>query len=69
LDRLVERTRRDRKRPLLRHGNSREIQARLQREREPLNREVADYRFVTERQAPRVLARDIEDRLREDGVI
>jgi shikimate kinase len=69
LERLVERTRRDRKRPLLQQGNPRETLSRLQREREPLYEEVADYRFVTDRQGPRGLAREIEKRLREDGVI
>jgi shikimate kinase len=69
LARLVERTRRDRKRPLLRNGDPAETLARLQLEREPLYREVADYRFVTDRQGPKVLAHEIEQRLREDGVI
>ncbi|HEX7037637.1 MAG TPA: shikimate kinase AroK [Pseudomonadales bacterium] len=69
IERLVERTRRDRKRPLLQNGNPRETLARLHREREPMYREIADYRFVTDQQGPRVLARDIEKRLREDGVI
>lgn len=69
LDRLVERTRRDRKRPLLQQGKPAETLARLQQEREPLYREIADYRFVTDRQGPRILAREIEKRLREDGVV
>lgn len=69
LQRLVERTRRDRKRPLLQKGDPEEILGRLQREREPLYREIADYRFVTDRQGPKVLAREIEERLRKDKVI
>jgi shikimate kinase len=69
LERLVERTRRDRKRPLLQQGDPRRTLARLHSEREPLYREIADYRFVTDRQGPRVLVREIEKRLREDGVI
>lgn len=69
LDRLVERTRRDRKRPLLQKGDPAETLARLKREREPLYNEIADYRFVTDRQGPKVLAREIEKRLRADGVI
>lgn len=69
LERLVERTRRDRKRPLLQHGNSREILERLQRERNPLYREIADYRFVTDKHGAKALVRDIEERLRLDGVI
>ena len=69
LDRLVQRTRRDRKRPLLQQGNPRATLARLQNEREHLYREIADYRFVTDRQGPRALARQIEDKLKEDGLV
>lgn len=69
LQRLLERTRKDRKRPLLQQGEPRAILTRLQREREPLYREIADYRFVTDRQGPRVLAREIEQRLRDDKII
>ncbi len=69
LDRLVERTARDKKRPLLRNGNARETLARLQSERAPLYTEVADYTFVTDRQGPKVLARTIERKLREDDLI
>ncbi len=69
LERLVQRTRRDRKRPLLQQGNPRETLARLQREREPLYREIADYRFVTDRQGPKALARQIEEKLKEDGLL
>jgi shikimate kinase len=69
LERLVQRTRRDRKRPLLRQGNPRETLARLKNEREPLYREIADYRFVTDRQGPKALARQIEDKLKEDGLL
>jgi shikimate kinase len=69
VDRLVQRTRKDRKRPLLANGDARETLARLQAERAPLYAAVAHYRFVTDRQGPRVLAREIERRLREDGVV
>lgn len=69
VERLVERTRKDRKRPLLRQGNPREVLTRLAAERGPLYREIADYRFVTDRQGARTLAREIEKRLREDGRI
>lgn len=69
LDRLVERTARDKKRPLLRNGDARNTLARLQRERAPLYAEIADYTFVTDRQGPKVLARSIERKLREDGLI
>lgn len=69
LERLVQRTRRDRKRPLLQQGNPRETLARLRKEREPLYREIADYRFVTDRQGPKALARQIEEKLKEDGLL
>lgn len=69
LSRLVERTERDKKRPLLQRGNAPETLARLQQERAPLYEEVADYRFITDRQSPKALAREIEARLREDGIV
>jgi len=69
LERLVERTERDKKRPLLQSGQAEETLARLQHERAPLYAEVSDYRFVTDRQSPKILTRDIEKQLREDGVV
>jgi shikimate kinase len=68
LDRLLERTQKDKKRPLLQNGNPGRTLARLRVEREPLYREVADYRFVTDRQSPKVLVRTIVTRLEEDGL-
>ncbi len=69
LDRLVERTSKDKRRPLLQKGNVRETLGRLMQERAPLYAEVRDYRFVTDRQSPKLLARKIEWQLREDGLI
>jgi shikimate kinase len=69
IERLVERTRKDRKRPLLRQGNPREVLTRLAAERGPLYAEIADYRFITDRQGAKTLAREIEQRLRDDGVL
>jgi shikimate kinase len=69
VERLVERTRRDRKRPLLQGGDPRETLRRLSEERGPLYAEVADYRFVTDRQGVKTLARDIIRRLKEDSVV
>ena len=75
IERLVERTHREKKRPLLRQseqgqqGDRRATLQRLYEERAPLYAEICDYRFVTDRQAPKILARAIEDRLREDGVL
>jgi shikimate kinase len=69
LDRLVERTQKDKKRPLLDVGDRRETLARLQLERQALYAEIADYRFVTNRQGPKALVRSIEQRLRGDGIV
>ena len=69
LNRLLERTRKDKKRPLLQSGNPMETLARLKRDREPLYQEVADYRFVTDRQGARVLAKDIAEQLSQDGIV
>lgn len=69
LQRLLQRTRNDRKRPLLQQGDPRVVLTRLREERDPLYREIADYRFVTDRQGPKVLAKEIEQRLKEDHLL
>lgn len=69
LERLLERTEKDRKRPLLSKGNPRETLARLARERGPLYAEIADFRFVTDRQSPKALARAIEECLQQQQVL
>jgi shikimate kinase len=38
-------------------------------EREPLYAEVADYRFVTDRQGAKALARSIAEALAADGIV
>ncbi len=69
LDRLVQRTQKDKKRPLLQGGDNREIFRRLLKERLPLYADVADYRFVTDHQGPKTLAKQIERKLRNEGVV
>ena len=69
LDRLLERTQKDKKRPLLQKGNPGETLSRLKMEREPLYAEVADYRFVTDRQGAKALARSIAETLEADGIV
>ena len=69
IERLVERTSRDKKRPLLKQGSPREILGRLQSERGPLYDEIADYRFVTDSQTPKTLTRRIVSRLRADELL
>lgn len=68
IERLVERTRRDKRRPLLR-GNNREALIRLARERAPLYQSVADYRFDADRGSAKSLARDIAAVLRKDEIV
>ncbi len=69
LDRLLERTQKDKKRPLLQSGDAEEILSRLKLEREPLYASVADYRFVTDRQGAKALARNIAGVLEADGIV
>ncbi|MDA1076143.1 MAG: shikimate kinase AroK [Proteobacteria bacterium] len=69
LQRLIERTEKDKKRPLLRQGNPREALVKLQAERAPLYSEIADYRFITDQQGPKVLAAEIHRQLSADGVV
>lgn len=63
IEQLTARTARDRRRPLLRNGDPREILARLLREREALYREIAHHVFVTDRRPARVLAEEIRKRV------
>ncbi|MCL4160618.1 UNVERIFIED_CONTAM: hypothetical protein GTU68_043364 [Idotea baltica] len=69
LEHLVARTRKDKNRPLLNPKGMRETLQRLQCERGPLYTEIADYRFTTDSSSPKVLARHIEQQLRNDGIL
>ncbi len=65
LEQQVERTSHDRNRPLLQHGEPREVLERLRDERDPLYREVADHVFTADRRSAKVLAGEIARVLRE----
>lgn len=65
LDQQVERTSRDRNRPMLRDGEPRDILTEMQSERDPLYREVADHVFRADKRSARVLASEIARALRE----
>jgi shikimate kinase len=64
IETLVERTRRDRNRPLLQTENPRGKIEELMRQREPIYREVADVVVDTGLRAPSSVARDIAARLK-----
>ena len=64
IETLVERTRRDRNRPLLQTENPRGKIEELLRQREPIYREVADVIVDTGQRAPSGVARDIAMRLK-----
>lgn len=65
LDQQVERTSRDRNRPLLQDGEPRDILEGMAEERDPLYREVADFVFRADKRSARVLATEIVKALRE----
>ena len=69
IEKLIERTRRDKRRPLLRQGDSRATFERLASEREPLYSEIADYRFCAGRHSAKMLAMEIATALRKDGCL
>ncbi len=69
LERLIKRTARDSKRPLLQSENPRATLERLWRKRTPLYRSVADYTFVTDKQSVKSLVAQIRARLQKDGVV
>ncbi len=69
IERLIERTRRDKRRPLLRQGDTKATFERLAQQRTPLYASIADYRFCADGSSAKVLARAIADRLRCDGCV
>lgn len=64
IETLVERTRRDRNRPLLQTENPRGKIEDLLRQREPIYREIADIIINTGQRAPSSVARDVAVRLK-----
>jgi shikimate kinase len=69
IDKLVERTRRDKRRPLLKNGDPRATLRRLADERGPLYASIADYRFCANRHSAKALAKEIANALRLDGCV
>lgn len=63
IEQLVERTARDKKRPLLQVDNPRERIIQLFEERDPLYREVATVVVKTDRRSPKVVAEEIARQL------
>lgn len=59
IEQLVERTARDKKRPLLQVENPRKKIIDLLEQRDPLYREVADFIVTTDRRPPRAVAQEI----------
>ena len=63
LDQLVQRTAKDRKRPLLQVSNPRERLQQIIAERDPLYRAVADHIVITDGRGPRNVVQQIIDML------
>lgn len=59
VDQLVERTARDKKRPLLQVENPRQKIVDLLAARDPLYRQAADFVVATDRRSPRTVAQEI----------
>ena len=65
IERLVQRTKRDRNRPLLQTDNPQERLEELMNERDPLYRQVADMVVKTDHRTARQVAKEIVNRLSE----
>lgn len=64
IEQQLERTRRDKKRPLIQNtDNPREIFESLKSERDPLYNEIADYTFTTDRSSVKSVAKYIIDQI------
>jgi shikimate kinase len=59
IEQLVERTSRDKKRPLLQVDNPRQKIVDLLAARDPLYREAADFIILTDRRPPKIVAQEI----------
>ena len=64
LEQLVDRTRRDRKRPLLQVDNPRQVLERLLKDRDPLYREVADIVISSRHHRPQLAAENLAEQLK-----
>ena len=69
LQQLLERTAKDKKRPLLAGDDREEVLKNLMCERAPLYKEIEDYRFVSGERGAKQLAHRIVKQLREDGLV
>jgi len=69
LRRLMARTRKDKKRPLLQGNDREEILRKLVCERAPLYAEIADYRFISDEQSVKAFVDQIVSKLRADQVV
>lgn len=67
LDTLLERTRKDRKRPLLQNGNKKAVIEDLLKVRDPLYCQEADLIVDTNKRSPLAVAKDIAEGFREAG--
>tara|TARA_R110000823_G_scaffold125385_9_gene252135 strand:+ start:9714 stop:10190 length:477 start_codon:yes stop_codon:yes gene_type:complete len=63
VDEQVRRTRRDRRRPLLRNADPREVLTELMAVRDPLYREIADHIIATDECSPRTVAQRLVGQL------
>ena len=69
VDLLVKRTAKDKKRPLLRNGDPGEVLTRIKRERDPLYREVADFRFYVGDSSSARVVKQIVRQLKSEGML
>jgi shikimate kinase len=65
VDQQVERTSRDRNRPLLQNDNPRLVLQNLFTVRDPLYRQIADILVTTDNRPPHIVARDIGDQIND----
>jgi shikimate kinase len=68
VDQQTARTSKDKNRPLLQAGESREVLEQLMSLRDPLYSEVADMMIDTDSRSPKDVAKDIAKKLREEQV-
>lgn len=69
LNQQIERTAKDRNRPLLQAENPAEVLSKLMTVRDPLYRSCCDHLIETDGRRPKAVAREIIGRLQEAGIL
>ncbi|WP_272873597.1 shikimate kinase AroK [Aliamphritea spongicola] len=69
IEQQLERTSRDKNRPLLQHPDPEEVLTKLMTQRHPLYTQVADFSVITDRRNPRSVVTEIVELLQQQKIL